>query len=100
MANRAFFQMLASLVERLTLVQGQFSVGSTGAVSGVQGSGIDNIVRLDVGTYEVKLSDSYNKLLDFHVVAAEPAGTPATIQSGLTIGLPYSITTVGDSTLA
>lgn len=100
MANRAYFQMLASLVERLTLLQGQFSVGSSGAVSAVQGSGLDNIVRLDVGTYEVKLSDSYNKLLDFHVEAAEPAGTPATIASGLTIGLPYSITTVGDATLA
>lgn len=100
MANRAFFQMLASLVERLTYLQGDFTVGSSGAVSDVNGSGIDDVVHVDTGVYQVKLSDSYNRLLDFQCSAEEPVGTPATIASGLTSGLAYSITTVGDASLA
>jgi len=103
MANRAFFQMLASLVERLTLIQGNFTVGSSGAVSALQGSGVDDVVHVETGVYKVKLSDSYNRLLDFHVVAEEPAGTPVAItaaSNNLTIGVAYTITTLGDATAA
>lgn len=103
MANRAYFQMLASLVERLTYLQGQFTVGASGAVSAVKGSGIDNVVRTGTGTYEVKLSDSYNRLLMFQAESREVAGTPVLIDASdalLTVGAAYTITTVGDATLA
>ena len=103
MANRAYFQMLASLVERLTLIQGQFTVGSSGAVSAVQGSGVDSVTHVQTGVYQLQLSDSYNKFLDAHVVAEELAGSPVAITAAannLTIGVAYTITTLGDATAA
>ena len=96
MANRAYFQMLASLVERLTFLQGQFSVtDGSGAVGSVQGSGIADVVRIGVGCYQVKLQDSYNKLLMLSVTQEEAAGTPVTLNTGLSNSIPYQITTVG-----
>ncbi len=95
MANRAFFQTVSNLVERLSLLQGQFTAGSTGAVSGVQGSGIADVVRVGTGAYQVKLQDSYDRLLAFHITQEEAPGTPVLLTTGLSNTTAYEITTVG-----
>src|SRR5215813_13178644 len=100
MAARSNFQSLQSLVDRLALVQGQFSVGSAGAVSGVQGNGVASVTHAGTGVYWVKLSDQYNKFLCLDVTLEETSDTPATIASGLTSGAVYVITTVGDASAA
>jgi hypothetical protein len=100
MANRAMFLTQGTLVERLVYLQGRFAVGASGAVSGVQGSGIKSITRVQAGTYLVQLQDAYNKFLDFDYDFTDVAGTPVLLSSALTVGNLYVITTLGGATLA
>ena len=100
MAARSGFLTLASLVDRLSLVQGQFSIGSSGAVSAVQGNGVVSVTHAGTGVYWVILRDSYNKFMALGATQEETSDTPATIASGLTSGVVYVITTVGDASAA
>ncbi len=58
MANRAYFQMLASLVERLSYIQGSFVSDGSGGVTSVQGSGVDTVVNLQTGVFQIKLQNA------------------------------------------
>ncbi len=73
--------MLNSLVDRLTLIQGQFKIeAATTYVSGLQGNGVSSVARVSDGLYDITLQDSYNKLLDFHAVpVAASAGTASNV---------------------
>lgn len=99
MAARTNFQSIQSLVDRLAVVQGQFTVAS-GAVSAVQGNGVASVTHCNTGVYAIDLADSYNKFLGMSVCIEQPSDTPATIASGLTSGNLYTITTVGDASAA
>lgn len=80
MANRAFYPMLASLVDRLTMIQGTVAIGGTGAVGTVTGNGIASIARDSQGIYTITLDDAYNRLVDFSaVVVAASAGTASNV---------------------
>lgn len=101
MANRAFFQMLASLVERLTFIEFNFVVGSSGAVGTVKGSGVKSITHVQTGVYKIQLQDAYNRYFGGACGIVEPPGTPVAItaaSTNLTVGVLYEITTVGDAT--
>lgn len=95
MANRAMFQTLSNLVERLTFLQGSWDADGSGAVANVTGSGIDSVTQLQVGCYKIKLQDAYDKLMAFEAVVEESAGTPVTLQTGLSNTTVYQITTLG-----
>lgn len=97
MANRAMFQTLASLVERLTYLECRFTVSDgSGTPSLVQGSGIASVTRLQAGVYKVQLQDSYDKLLSLEAVQEEAPGTPITLNTGLTSNTVFEITTLGN----
>lgn len=99
MASRRFYQFTSSLVPYLTLLQGNFSIGATGAVSDVQGNGISNVVRLAAGTYQIKLQDNYYRFIDFHASFTQPVtGAALNISDGLTSGTAYQIVSLGTST--
>lgn len=103
MASRLFKQFLFSLNPMLTYIEGSFSIGATGAVSAVKGGGISNVVRLSAGCYQVKLEDSYNRLLMTDYSFVSPVtGSDINISgsSVMTIGQVYRITAVGTSTTA
>lgn len=103
MANRAFFQMLASLVERLTFIEFNFVVGASGAVGTVKGSGIKSITRVQQGVYMIQLQDSYNRYFGGACGLVEQPGTGVAItaaSNNLTVGVLYTITVLGDATAA
>jgi hypothetical protein len=104
MANKRFFQFLFSPNPMLTLIDGGFDVGATGAVSGTVGNGISSITRLGVGTYRIKLSDSFNHFYDFNAsmqmgVTGSALAIDA-VSAALAIGTAYQITVVGDASAA
>lgn len=98
MANRAFYQQVNNLVERLTFIQGEF-LSAGGTISAVKGAGIQGVTRLATGQYLVQLQDSYNKFLGVEVCADEQGaaalGTPILLTTGLTNTTPFVITTLG-----
>ena len=78
MAARASFNQTASLVDRLTIIQGQFVINGTSDPTSVQGNGITSVVRNSAGKFTVTLSEAWNKLLCVDAVLAGPsAGTTA-----------------------
>lgn len=71
MANRAFRRVQA-MQNELKILEGQFVVGSTGAVESVIGLGISDVTRNDVGNYTITLEDTYNRLLGFNAIVNFP----------------------------
>lgn len=104
MANRRFYQFLFSLNPAMTFLEGNFVVGSTGAVSILKGSGIQSVTRLGVGTYQITLSDSYFRYLGGSAGLVAPVTGNAlkvdASDAALTIGKSYIISVVGDATAA
>lgn len=102
MANRAFKRGVDSLVERLTYIQCRFSVGSTGAASSLQGSGVKSVTRSPyssaVGLYTVDLEDSYNYLTNYMVNVDAPNSGSDVSDGSFHGGLAYTITTLGTQT--
>ncbi len=97
MASRSFYQQLFSLNPDLTFLECNFVVGSTGAVGTTKGSGIKSIVRQDVGTYQINLTDSYNRYLGGDSGFVSPLTGSATDPHSEATGHVYVITTVGNT---
>lgn len=76
MANSRYYQFLFSKTPMLTMLQGQFVVGSTGAVSSSSGTGLKTVVRLTTGIYQLQAIDDFNAFV----------GADFTFQSGVTGG--------------
>lgn len=51
------------LQKEAVLLEGSFTIGSTGAVGTVLGLGIKDVVRSAQGAYTIKLDDNYNRFL-------------------------------------
>jgi hypothetical protein len=64
MADRRFDQGVWTLQKEVCLLEGNFVVGSSGAVATVKGSGISSVVKNGTdGNYTITLEDSYNRYL-------------------------------------
>ena len=63
MASRLFFKDAFQLEPDLVRLYAYCSIGAAGAVTGVVGTGISDIVKDGTGLYSVKLEDSYNRLM-------------------------------------
>jgi len=97
MANRAFKQMLNSLVERLSYIQCRADIGASGATSNLQGGGVKSLTRTAAGTYKLVLDDSYNRLMGFNVGFSPALGS--TVNDGsFSSGTAYAISTLGTQT--
>jgi hypothetical protein len=99
MASRRFYQFMNSLNPALTLIQGSFSVGSSGAVSAVNGSGIYGVTRLAAGIYEVRLQDNYFRYLG-HNCQLRSSSTGTTAIGSISPGTVYQIAALGAATTA
>lgn len=82
------------------LIDCNFNVGSSGAVSGLVGTTVKSVTRLAVGQYQVKLQDNYFKLMGFEGMVRSPVTGSAVLVTAITPGLVYQITTVGTTTTA
>lgn len=79
-------------------LEGRFTIGASGAVSGLQGAGIASVTKLTpAGTYLIKLEDSYNRLLEFNASFIAPVTGAAVNDGALVVGTLYRIVTVGTS---
>lgn len=63
MANRLYNQFQFSHEKMPVTLYGRFLVGSTGAVSGVKGTGIASVTRNSAGNYTVAFVDGFDMLL-------------------------------------
>lgn len=93
--NNVFYQFLNSLTPELVLLNFQFSVGTTGAVSATIGSGITSVTRLGVGVYRILLDSKYNRLMSVMANVIPPVTGSAIADGSLTATTLYRITTVG-----
>jgi hypothetical protein len=75
MASRIFDKVMA-LQKQVVILEGRFAVGSTGAVSGLKGSGIKSVTRTGTGAYEIVLDDRFDRFLgiNFQVAHATASG--------------------------
>lgn len=64
MANRSFFNRLYSNEADVVNLFARCSIGAAGAVTGIEGTGINTITKESAtGVYSIKLDDAYNKFL-------------------------------------
>lgn len=81
MATRTFYQPRASEPECIKLY-GQFTIGSAGTPTGLQGNGFASVAESATGVYAVTLSDTFNKFLGAHMMML--ADADATAKTALT----------------
>lgn len=76
MANRYMQQFLFGFNHMLTFLEGNVSIGASGAVGTLKGSGIASVTKNSTGNYTIVLEDKYMKLLgsDFSFVSASFSG--------------------------
>ena len=92
-----FHQFLYHPVAELCMLPFQFSVGSSGAVSSIIGSGITTIAKLGTGVYRIKLDKKYNRFIELKAsIIAPDTGSPVAAGS-LNPTTVYRITTIGTS---
>lgn len=77
------------------MVQGTILFGSSGAVTSITGNGIASVTKLATGVYDIKLTDSYPRMLAaLTALNAPPTGSNVAAAS-LVAGTLYQITAVG-----
>ena len=81
MADRRFYQFTESLRRKLTFIEGNFVVGSSGAVGTVKGAGVKSITKTGTGLYRITLEDAYYRYLagTFGFVDAASVGIPSIV---------------------
>lgn len=102
MANRRFTQFMYSLHTMPVILDCNFLVGSTGAVTAgtVKGPGIYALTRLAVGTYKVQFQDNYNKFFGMTSWFGSPVTGSNVAATALVPGTIYTITALGTTTTA
>jgi hypothetical protein len=80
MANRIFDTVLA-LQKQIAILDAEVTIGSSGAVTAIKGSGIASVANTGTGLFTVTLEDSYNKLLSLEsVILSASANAICTVQ--------------------
>lgn len=73
MANRNFKPAALTLENESRKIYARCTIGNTGAVSSIEGTGVSTITREAAGKYSITLEDIYNKFLFGGVVVANVA---------------------------
>lgn len=99
MASIQTFQFLNSGNPGLTMMEGSFQVGASGAVTAntTIGRYIQSVTRLYVGTYQIKLVGNYNRLVGASFVGIAGVTGNAVAVGSLSANTTYAITTVGNT---
>lgn len=63
MANRYYNQFCHSFRKKLTFLEGNFVVGTTGGVGTTFGAGISSVALVSTGKYRITFMDKYRKFL-------------------------------------
>lgn len=82
----------------LSMLQGQVTIGASGAVSAATGNGIYGVTKLTTGIYAIRLADNYNAYVgSFSQLLSQVTGSNVTGGSFVT-GVLYQITALGNTT--
>lgn len=101
MANRYFrSSQLYNFNENPVFLEGRFTVGSSGAVSAIKGSGISTVTRLTTGIYKFVFEDAYYRFLKAHVQFIGGVTGSAVAGGSFVTGTLYQIVTLGTTTTA
>lgn len=97
MANRNFASAgkLYSMHVFPVLLDANFAVGASGAVSDLKGPAVQSVTRLAAGIYQVQLQDKYNKYFIGSAQLSSPAPGSDVADGSFVVGTPYVITLVG-----
>jgi hypothetical protein len=97
MAARWFQQFWFSLIHSPVFLEGNFSVGATGSVRNVKGSGIKAITKEATGLYRIDLDDTYYRYMTGGAGLVSPYSGSNVAIGSLSTGTLYMITVVGTS---
>jgi len=100
MANRSFTRSFYTLHAMPVLIDLNFAVGASGAVSSLKGPGVASVTRLSAGIYSIKLQDNYNKFYGLESWLKAPVTGSAVAGGAFVAGTVYEIFTLGNTTLA
>lgn len=90
MANRLFKQFYLSFMNKLVGIFGEVTVGAVGAPTLVAANskGIASIARVSAGLYNITMSDTYQKLLNFNASIILAAGAPSSMRCIVRSAIP------------
>jgi hypothetical protein len=97
MASRWFQQFFYTLIHSPVLLEGNFSVGATGSVRNVKGSGIKAVTKEATGIYRVDLDDTYYRYMTGGAGVVAPYSGSNVAITAISAGSLYMITVVGTS---
>ena len=100
MANARFTQFYYTKHTMPILIDGNFAVGSSGAVGTLKGPGITSVTRLSAGRYKILLQDNYYKFFGLSSFVAAPVSGSDVAVTAISPGTVYVITAVGTTTTA
>ena len=97
MTTHVYEQFFNNLIKDAVLLEGNFVVGSAGAVGTVKGGGIASVELLAAGIYRINFDETYNRRLNGTAgcIGCQSGGSVA--DGSLTPGALYVITAVGTS---
>lgn len=97
MANRRFTQFFYTAHAMPVLIDFNFVVGASGAVTAgsLKGPGVQSVTRLSAGTYKVKLDDNYTRFYGAYLTMEAPTTGSAVTAGSFVTGTTYQITTLG-----
>jgi hypothetical protein len=82
------------------LLDCNWAVGSSGAVSALKGPGVSAVTRLAAGIYKIKFQDNYTKFFGFNAKCKAPVTGSNVAATALSAGTVYEITALGTTTTA
>lgn len=102
MANRTFqnFGHFYAPHTMPVLLDGNFSVGASGAVGTLVGPMISSVTRLSAGVYKIQLQDNYNKFFGMQHWVQAPVTGSAIAGGSFVAGTVYQIVSLGNTTTA
>ena len=77
------------------MIDCNFAVGASGAVSSLKGPGVTSVTRLSAGLYQVKLQDNYFKFYGADAYFQAPVSGAAVTAGSFSVGTTYQIVSVG-----
>lgn len=95
MSNSYKYQFLYSKVPMLTMMQGDITIGASGAVSSAVGRELFAVTKLATGIYTIQLTQNYNGMIGAHFEIESPVTGSNVSDGSFVSGTLYSITAVG-----
>lgn len=96
MGNSTYNQFLYSKVKMLTMLQGDITIGASGAVSSFNTANqVAGVTRLGTGLYQLQMIENFNFFIGGNVLLQSPPIGGSIADGSFVVGTLYQITIVG-----